>query len=98
MDFRSTSGPNIGAVFPGRNVTSSLTYHENGERLYIASAMDHQLQIIDAVNGTILQPPLRCEREQLQFVEPTYVVFCFIFLFCLVAPLLRLTLFFYFVH
>lgn len=71
MDFTAPNVPAIGAVFPGRNVTSSLSYHEEGQRLFVASSGDHQLQIIDAVNGKAEQQALRCEHEKLSLVEAT---------------------------
>lgn len=73
MDFTSPNVPAVGAVFPGRNATTSLSYHEEGQHLFVASAGDHQLQVVDAVNGKAGQQALRCEREKLHLVEATYV-------------------------
>ena len=71
MDFSVGGAPAIGSVIAGRNEVSSMSYHEKGERLYVASAADNQLQVIDCLNGKAMGPPLRCEREKIKFVAAT---------------------------
>jgi hypothetical protein len=74
MDFSIPGFPAISAVIPGRNEVTCMTYHENGKRLYVASSSDTRLQIIDCLaEGKAEQPALRCEREKIVIVEPTYV-------------------------
>ena len=73
MDFSVPGAPAIGSVIPGRNEVTSMSYHENGERLFVASSGDNQLQVIDCLNGKAMGPPLRCEREKIQIVTATYV-------------------------
>jgi len=71
MDFSIAGTPAIGAVIPGRKEVTSMSYHEKGERLFVASAADNQLQVIDSLNGKAMGPPLKCEREKIQLVEAT---------------------------
>lgn len=71
MDFSTRGTAAIGVVVPGRNEVTCMSYHEKGERLFVASAADNQLQVIDCLNGKAMGPPLRCEREKIQVVEAT---------------------------
>ena len=75
MNFSVAGTPAIGSVIAsGRNEVTSMSYHEKGERLYVASAADSQLQVIDCLNGKAMGPPLRCEREKIKLVQATYVI------------------------
>jgi hypothetical protein len=65
--------PAIGAVISGRSETTSMSYHENGKRLFVATEADNKMQVIDCINGKAEHAPLRCEREQIHVVEATYV-------------------------
>jgi hypothetical protein len=76
MNFSTPELPSIGTVIPGRNEATCLAYHESGKRLYVASAFDSRLQVIDCLDGKADQPALRCEREKIHILEPTYVSFC----------------------
>ena len=73
MDFSTPGTPAIAAVIPSRNDVTCMSYHEDGRRLFVASAADNQLQVIDCLNGKAQGPPLRCEREKIQVLEATYV-------------------------
>jgi hypothetical protein len=73
MDFSIPGLPAISAVIPCRNEVTCMAYHENGTRLYVASSSDSRLQIIDCIDGKSDQPALRCEREKIEIMEPTYV-------------------------
>jgi hypothetical protein len=74
MDFSMQGLPAVGAVIPGRNEGTCMAYHEDGKLLYVVSAGDNRLQVIDCLNGKADQPALRCEREQIHTVEATYVL------------------------
>lgn len=73
MNFSEPNLPNIGAVIPGKNVVTSMSYHESGKRLFVASS-DARLQVIDCLNGKAEHPALKCERERIHVVEATYVL------------------------
>jgi hypothetical protein len=73
MDFSQQSFPGVAAVFPGKAPATSMSYHDGGKLLFVASEGDSRLQIIDCFNGKEDQVPLRIEREQIHVVEATYV-------------------------
>jgi hypothetical protein len=73
MDFSVAGSPATGAIIPGKSTASSMSYHGNGQRLFVASEGDSRLQIIDCQNGKIEQVPLKCEREKIHLVQATYV-------------------------
>jgi len=79
MNFSTPGTPAIGAVIPGRNDATFMSYHEKGERLFVASATDNTLQVIDCLNGKAAGPPLRCEREKIQIVKATHQEDCVLF-------------------
>ena len=51
MDFSSEPGPKMGCVVKGRAPVTSLSYHESGSHLFVASEKDSVLRIVDCVNG-----------------------------------------------
>ena len=80
MNFSTPGAPAIAAAIPGGSSSrggggeiSCLSYHEDGGRLFAASAADQTLQVIDCRDGKADGPPLRCERERIQLVESTCV-------------------------
>jgi hypothetical protein len=73
MDFSVPGTPAIGAVIPGKSTACSMSYHGNGQRLFVASDGDSRLQIIDCQSGKAEQVPLKCEREKIHLVQATYV-------------------------
>jgi COMPASS component SWD2 len=72
MDFTKPDIPNIGAILPGRSPITSSSYHESGQRLFVASSEDSKLHIIDCSNGKPIQPSLKCELEGVRIVEATH--------------------------
>ena len=72
MDFTSSPDlPSIGAVIPGRAPGISMSYHEEGNLLFVASEADARLGIVNCITGKAEQPALRCERERIHLVKAT---------------------------
>lgn len=53
MDFSSEPGPKMGFVNRGRAPATSMSYHESGSHLFVASEKDSSLRIIDCLNGCL---------------------------------------------
>lgn len=79
MDFTAPDSPAIGAVIPGRAPSTSMSYHEDGTHLYVASEADSRLAIINCTSGKAEQPALRCERERIHLVKATHHNQCVLF-------------------
>ena len=71
MDFSQQNIPAIGAVIPGNVPVSSLSYHREGKRLFVASNGDSRLQVVDSLNGRVAQVPLKAEKEEIDVIEAT---------------------------
>ena len=65
----------VGAsVIPGRvhhGSRTCMSYHEKGQRLFVATAEDARIQVIDCLTGKADRPPYRVEREQVGIVQAT---------------------------
>lgn len=82
MDLSSEPGPKMGAVVRGRAPASSLSYHESGSHLFVASEADSVLRIIDCINGgTPSDKPemLKLQREGIRTVKATHHGHCVLF-------------------
>lgn len=53
MEFSSEPGPKMGFVSRGRAPASSMSYHESGSHVFVASEKDSSLRIIDCLNGCL---------------------------------------------
>lgn len=71
MDFSLPSTPAIGAVIPSRYEATSMRYHEDGKRLFVAYEGGSLLQAIDCMSGSAAKPAVKCEDEQIHCVEAT---------------------------
>jgi hypothetical protein len=72
MDFSSSpTSPGIAAVVPGKSPVTSMSFHEDGKKLFVASEGDARLQVIDCISGKADQAPLKNDREQIRLVEAT---------------------------
>jgi DNA-binding beta-propeller fold protein YncE len=71
MQFMTPGAPQIGAVVRGTAPATSMAFHEDGTRLYVASEEDNKLQVIDCLKGEAAHPAIGCEREGIFLVEPT---------------------------
>mmetsp|Transcript_16790 Transcript_16790/g.24409 ORF Transcript_16790/g.24409 Transcript_16790/m.24409 type:complete len:379 (-) Transcript_16790:111-1247(-) len=84
MDFFRTP-PKMGAVIRGRAPVSSLSYHEDGDFLFVASERDSRLKVVDclrgcAVEGGIQGPGgIKVEREGVRLVQATHHKYCPLF-------------------
>ena len=51
MDFGSEPGPKMACVVRGRAPVTSLSYHESGSHLFVASEGDSVLRVVDCLGG-----------------------------------------------
>eukprot|EP00571_Detonula_confervacea_P002975 CAMPEP_0172313032 /NCGR_PEP_ID=MMETSP1058-20130122/19177_1 /TAXON_ID=83371 /ORGANISM="Detonula confervacea, Strain CCMP 353" /LENGTH=343 /DNA_ID=CAMNT_0013026617 /DNA_START=60 /DNA_END=1088 /DNA_ORIENTATION=- len=82
MDFSSEPGPKMGCVIRGRAPATSLSYHESGSHLFVASEKDSVLRIVDCLNGgapTDRPPMLKLQREGIRTVQSTHHGHCVLF-------------------
>ncbi|CAB9500501.1 WD repeat-containing protein 82 [Seminavis robusta] len=83
MDFTSTPDrPAVAAVVSGSAPIVSMSYQEDGSRLFVASESDNTLRVIDCLTGKpseAVAVPLRCDRERLHFVTTTHHPNCVLF-------------------
>ncbi|KAL7542257.1 hypothetical protein ACHAXR_011619 [Thalassiosira sp. AJA248-18] len=82
MDFSSEPGPKMGCVIRGRAPVTSLSYHESGSHLFVASEKDSVLRIVDCLNGgapTDRSPMIKLQREGIRTVESTHHGHCVLF-------------------
>lgn len=82
MDFSSEPGPKMGCVVRGRAPATSLSYHESGSHLFVASEKDSVLRIVDCIKGgppTDRSPMLKLQREGIRIVRATHNAHCVLF-------------------
>jgi len=78
MDFVATS-PRMGAVIRGKEPVSSVSFHEDGLHLFIASEDDSRLRLVDCQKGSSERPVVKFEREGIRVVEATHHNLCVLF-------------------
>jgi len=78
MDF-SGKGPKIGAVIRGKSPATSISYHEDGNHLYVTSESDSKLRLVDCQNGTSDRPAYKFERDGVRLVEKTHHNLCVLY-------------------
>ena len=82
MDFSSEPGPKMGCVIRGRAPASSMSYHESGSHLFVASEKDSTLRIVDCLNGgppTDRPPMIKIQNEGIKIVRATHHDKCVLF-------------------
>ena len=83
MDFSAEPGPKMGACIRGRASASSLSFHESGSHLFVASEADSVLRVVDCLNGggTPSDRPhmLKLQREGIRTVKATHHAHCVLF-------------------
>jgi len=82
MDFSSEPGPKMGACIRGRAKASSLSFHESGSHLFVASETDRVLRIVDCLHGgTPSDRPqmIKLQREGIRIVKATHHAHCVLF-------------------
>jgi len=65
----------MGAVIRGKAPVTSLSFHEDGQHLFIASAGDSKLRFVDCLKGAICadQPDgIKLEKDGVRLVEATH--------------------------
>mmetsp|Transcript_14391 Transcript_14391/g.21107 ORF Transcript_14391/g.21107 Transcript_14391/m.21107 type:complete len:334 (-) Transcript_14391:653-1654(-) len=77
MQFTSPGLPQTGSVIRGTKPITSMSFHGDGQHLFVASEEDHRLRMIDCVStGDLKLPPIRCEREGVRLVQATHHNLC----------------------
>ena len=82
MDFSSEPGPKMGHVLRGRAPATSLSYHESGSHLFVASENDAVLRIVDCLKGgppSDRPPMIKLQREGIRTVQSTHHEHCVLF-------------------
>mmetsp|Transcript_19941 Transcript_19941/g.24595 ORF Transcript_19941/g.24595 Transcript_19941/m.24595 type:complete len:362 (-) Transcript_19941:782-1867(-) len=64
--------PKICAVIRGKNPSTSMCYHEDGQHLFVTSEADSRLKVIDCQRGVSDAPPIKFERSGIRLVETTH--------------------------
>ena len=52
---------------------SDVSYHENGQTLYVVNQQESKLHVIDCLHGKLSHLPYKCESESIHIVAATYV-------------------------
>lgn len=72
MDFRQPKQPKISAVIRGgKGSCTSISYHEDGNHLYVTSEADSRMRIVDCQRGVSDTPAIKFERDGICLVEAT---------------------------
>jgi len=82
MDFSTEPGPKMGCVTRGRSPATSLSYHESGSHLFVASEKDSVLRIVDCLNGgspSDRPPMIKLQRQGIRNVRATHHGHCVLF-------------------
>jgi COMPASS component SWD2 len=89
MDFGSEPGPKMGCVVRGRAPVVSLSYHESGSHLFVASEKDSVLRVVDCLRGDGASggggssppwpPMIRLQREGIRIIRSTHHSHCVLF-------------------
>ena len=91
MNFDQIGNPKICAVVRGKSPATSLSYHEDGKHLYVASEQDSRLRLVDTLRGVSDRPCFKFQREGIrvaratwvsEFVECIFILLGFIILQC----------------
>ena len=78
MDFSSEPGPKMAACIRGRASATTLSYHESGSHLFVASEADSVLRIFDCLKGGTPQM-IKLQREGIKTVKATHHKRCVLF-------------------
>lgn len=72
----------MGCSIRGRAPATSISYHESGSHLFVASEKDSVLRIVDCINGgapTDRPPMIKLQREGIRTVKATHHGHCVLF-------------------
>ncbi|KAG7340310.1 anaphase-promoting complex subunit 11 RING-H2 finger-domain containing protein [Nitzschia inconspicua] len=64
MDF--SQGPALAAVIPHATSVSSVSYHQDGNHLFVATKDDSKLYVVNCQTGTLLNDPNQNQNQQQQ--------------------------------
>ncbi|KAG7336777.1 WD repeat-containing protein [Nitzschia inconspicua] len=78
MDF--SQGPSLAAVIPHATSVSSVSYHQDGNHLFVATGDDSKLYVVNCQTGTLLNdqnqhqryPYLKNEKDGIDLVHSTH--------------------------
>ena len=72
MDFNASNSPGIGSSIAhnGQKV-SSLSYHNDGQHLFVATEDDSKLTVVDAIQTGKAKGIFSCQREGVSVVAAT---------------------------
>lgn len=78
MDFSSPhSGPKVGSVIPQKHPITSLSYHADGNHLFMATEKDSRVTLVDAIRtGKPVGQSYKCEREGISCLSATHNDYC----------------------
>lgn len=71
MDFSQRNEPKISAVIRGKSPCSSMSYHEEGNHLFVTSEADSRMRLVDCQRGVSDTPAIKFERDGVRLVEAT---------------------------
>lgn len=71
MNFRKAKEPQIASVIRGKSPCTSMSFHEDGEKLFVTSEADSRMRVVDCLRGASDSPPIKFERDGIQLVEAT---------------------------
>ena len=72
MDFSSPHiGPKIGSVVPHKYPSTSLTYHADGNHLFVATETDSRVTLVDAIRSGKPIGQYKCDREGVSALAAT---------------------------
>jgi len=77
MDFSSPhSGPSLGSVIPHRYPSTSLSYHADGNHLFVANEKDSRVTLVDAIRTGKPIGQYKCDREGVSCLAATHNDYC----------------------
>jgi len=79
MNFDQIGNPKICAVVRGKSPATSLSYHEDGKHLYVASEQDSRLRLVDTLRGVSDRPCFKFEREGIRVARATHHEDCILY-------------------
>lgn len=71
MNFRQPKEPKICSVIRGKSPCTSMSYHEDGTHLFVASEADSRMRVVDCLKGVADAPAIKFERDGIRLVEAT---------------------------
>jgi hypothetical protein len=70
IDF-STRPPAMGAVIRGKAPVTSISFHDDGVHLFVASEEDSKVRLVNCHKGSATQHAARMEQNGVRIVQAT---------------------------